>query len=188
MNILIIYAHPSHQSFNAAILKQIQNNLNSQHHLKVLDLYAEKFDPVLIFDDQHRRRDLDKVAEMEAYRQLISWADHLIFIFPIWWSGMPAILKGFIDRVFASGFAYSYKGKGMVGHLKGKTAWIISTHNTPSFFLPFVQDYGIVLKRQILGMCGIKPCKRTSLPYLRASSAKQRQKMLEKIAKRARDI
>lgn len=43
---------------------------------------------------------------------------------------MPAILKGFIDRVFASGFVYSYKKRGMQGHLQGKTAWIITTHNT----------------------------------------------------------
>ena len=55
--------------------------------------------------------DLAKVAEMEKYRDLVTWADHLIFIFPIWWSGMPAILKGFIDRVFVADFAYSYKSR-----------------------------------------------------------------------------
>lgn len=109
MKILIIYTHPNHQSFNGAILKQVQNNLSKTHTVKTLDLYAEQFDPVLQFDENHRRRDLDKVAEMEQYRDLVTWADHLIFIFPIWWSGMPAILKGFIDRVFVSGFAYSYK-------------------------------------------------------------------------------
>ena len=108
MNILIIYAHPNHQSFNGAILQQVKTHLNPKHQVQILDLYAEKFDPLLRFDEDQLRRDLDKDPEMEKYRQLISWADHLIWIFPIWWGGMPAILKGFIDRVFASGFAYSY--------------------------------------------------------------------------------
>ncbi len=101
MKILIIYAHPNHNSFNGAILKQVQANLDRNHEVTLLDLYAEKFNPVLSFDEDHRRRDLEKDPETQTYRELITWADHLIFIFPIWWSGMPAILKGFIDRVFA---------------------------------------------------------------------------------------
>ena len=101
---------------------------------------------------------------------------------------MPAILKGFIDRVFASGFAYSYKKRGMQGHLQGKTAWIITPHNTSGFVTPFIQDYGKVLKRQILGMCGIKPCKVSSLPYLRATNAEKRKKMLYKIAEQAKGL
>lgn len=133
MNILIIYAHPNHQSFNGAILRQVKNHLNSKHQVRILDLYAEKFDPLLHFDEDHLRRDLDKDPEMEKYRQLISWADHLIWIFPIWWGGMPAILKGFIDRVFASGFAYSYKGMGMQGHLKGKLPGSLARIITPGF-------------------------------------------------------
>ncbi len=74
MNILIIYAHPNHQSFNGAILRQVKNHLNSKHQVRILDLYAEKFDPLLHFDEDHLRRDLDKDPEMEKYRQLISWA------------------------------------------------------------------------------------------------------------------
>ena len=188
MNILIIYAHPNHQSFNGAILQQVKTHLNPKHQVQILDLYAEKFDPLLRFDEDQLRRDLDKDPEMEKYRQLISWADHIIWIFPVWWGGMPAILKGFIDRVFASGFAYSYKGMGMQGHLKGKTAWIISTHNTPAFFTAFLQDYGKVLKNQVLGMCGIKPCQRTSLAYLRGTSYEKRQKMLATIGQQAQKI
>ena len=105
MKTLIIYTHPSPTGFNAAILKEVQSNLSKKHEVKTLDLYAENFDPILRFDQEHRRRDLHKDPEMAKYRDLITWADHLIFIFPIWWSGMPAILKGFIDRVFAADFA-----------------------------------------------------------------------------------
>ena len=106
MKTLIIYTHPSPTGFNAAILKEVQSNLSKKHEVKTLDLYAESFDPILRFDQEHRRRDLHKDPEMAKYRDLITWADQLIFIFPIWWSSMPAILKGFIDRVFAADFAY----------------------------------------------------------------------------------
>ena len=101
MKTLIIYTYPSPTGFNTAILKEVQSNLSKKHEVKTLDLYAENFDPILRFDQEHRRRDLHKDPEMAKYRDLITWADHLIFIFPIWWSGMPAILKSFIDRVFA---------------------------------------------------------------------------------------
>ena len=106
MKTLIIYTYPSPTGFNAAILKEVQSNLSTKHEVKTLDLYAENFDPILRFDQEHRRRDLHKDPEMAKYRDLITWADQLIFIFPIWWSSMPAILKGFIDRVFAADFAY----------------------------------------------------------------------------------
>lgn len=93
-HILIIYAHPNHDSFNGAILKTIRENISSDHQVKLLDLYAENFDPVLRFDKEKKRRDLDKDPETASYRKDITWADKLIFIYPIWWSGMPAILKG----------------------------------------------------------------------------------------------
>ena len=60
------------------------------------------------------------MKDMKPYRDLLSWADQLIFIFPTWWSGMPAILKGFIDRVFVAGFAYQNGPRGPVGQRRWK--------------------------------------------------------------------
>ena len=188
MKILIVFTHPNPQGFNGAILKQVQTNLSEAHSVKTLDLYTEQFDPILRFDENQKRRDLAKVPEMEKYRDLVTWADHLIFIFPIWWSGMPAILKGFIDRVFAAGFAYSYKKVGLEGHLQGKSAWIITTHNNPAFLVPFNQDYGKVLKNQVLKACGIKPIKHTQLASTENSSDEKRKHFLAKIANIANTI
>ena len=176
MNVLIIYAHPNHESFNYAILRQVQNAVSKAHSVTTLDLYEQGFDPILRF------------AETEKYRDLISKADHIIFIFPIWWSGMPAILKGFIDRVFTAGFAYSYKKTGLKGHLLGKSAWIITTHNTPSFVVPFAEDYGKVLKNQILKPCGISPVKLTGLTPVEKTSDEKRREFLDKISKTASGI
>jgi putative oxidoreductase len=188
MNVLIIYAHPNHESFNYAILRQVQNAVSKAHSVTTLDLYEQGFDPILRFDEQHKRSDLAKNPETEKYRDLISKADHIIFIFPIWWSGMPAILKGFIDRVFAAGFAYSYKKTGLKGHLLGKSAWIITTHNTPSFVVPFAEDYGKVLKNQILKPCGISPVKLTGLTPVEKISDEKRREFLDKISKTASGI
>ncbi|EFQ56699.1 NAD(P)H-dependent oxidoreductase [Streptococcus downei] len=186
MNILIITAHPKEASLNGEILKRVQANLPKSHSIKVLDLYQENFDPVLHYE---RRRDMKDDPSAEKYRQLITWADQLIFIFPIWWGGMPAILKGFIDRVFAAGFAYSYKGIMPVGHLKGKKAWIITTHDTPVIFAKlFQQDYGHILKKQVLAMCGIKPTKLTAIPYVRGTSDDILSKQLDKIGLLAQKI
>ena len=80
MKTLIIYTYPSPTGFNATILKEVQSNLSKKHEVKTLDLYAENFDPILRFDQEHRRRDLHKDPEMAKYRDLITWADHLIFI------------------------------------------------------------------------------------------------------------
>ncbi|MGT2906294.1 NAD(P)H-dependent oxidoreductase [Streptococcus dentiloxodontae] len=188
MKILIIYTHPNHQSFNAAILKQVQNNLSNTHTVKTLDLYAEHFDPALRFDENHKRRHLAKSFEMAKYRDLVTWADHMIFIFPIWWSGMPAMLKGFIDRVFVAGFAYSYKKVGLEGHLQGKSAWVITSHNTPSFVTPFAQDYGKVLKKQILKPCAVAPVKLTELSGVERITDEKRRQLLEKVAQIASKI
>ncbi|MCK8638773.1 NAD(P)H-dependent oxidoreductase [Fructobacillus fructosus] len=77
---------------------------------------------------EHRRRDLDKDPYTAKYRDVVKKADFLIFIYPIWWSSMPAILKGLIDRVFVQGYAYRYNGVIPVALLKNKKAWIITTN------------------------------------------------------------
>lgn len=187
MNILIITAHPNPQSFNSFILKQVRENIDKSHKLQVLDLYAEGFDPTLRFDEKHRRRDLVSNPKTAKYRDLVTWADQFIFIFPIWWSGMPAMLKGFMDCVFVAGFAYHNTKTGLKGHLKGK-AWIITTHNTPSFITLFSQDYGKVLKNQILKACGISPVTISRIASVETISDQKRQKALDKIILKAKNL
>ncbi|CAM3889824.1 NAD(P)H-dependent oxidoreductase [Alicyclobacillus pomorum] len=102
MNVLVVYAHPNPQSFNAAILRQVERGLQEAGHtFTVVDLYKDNFNPVLVVNETFRRRDLKDHPETAHYRDLLRWADHLIFIYPLWWCGTPAILKGFFDRVLA---------------------------------------------------------------------------------------
>lgn len=112
MNIAVLYAYPNDNGYNHAILNSVMQGLEdnpARHSVTVVDLYKENFDPVLRFDENHLRRNLNIDPDTERYRRIITDADLLVFIYPIWWSGMPAILKGFIDRVFSKGFAYVYR-------------------------------------------------------------------------------
>ena len=84
---------------------------NANHEAQIIDLYAENFNPVPRYDQNSNRSSLATETETESYRILISQADHLIFVYPVWWYSVPAILKGFFDRVLASGFAYTSEVK-----------------------------------------------------------------------------
>lgn len=124
MNHLIVYAHPRKESFNHAILKTAVRGLQAhRHEVVVRDLYAMEFQPVISSSEI-----LGGVGEeIEQEQEYLKWADVITFIYPIWWTGLPAIVKGYIERVFTYGFAYRYVNGEQKGLLKGKKAIIINT-------------------------------------------------------------
>ena len=128
MKYLIIYAHPNESSLNNHLLKNVIGSLQKgQQEIEIRDLYKIGFNPVLSLVDMEGQR-MGKVdAAVQREQEYISWADHLVFIYPIWWTGMPAIMKGYIDRVFSYGFAYRYDQGVQKGLLTGKMATIINT-------------------------------------------------------------
>ena len=148
MNVLIIYAHPEPTSFNAAIRDMALATLREEGHGVVIsDLYSMGFHPALGPDDfAGERLDatvLNVAAEqtnayakgtfapsIAAEQAKVTAADLVIFQFPIWWFGMPAIMKGWADRVFARGFAYAAGRKYDTGMFRGKTAMVAATTGT----------------------------------------------------------
>lgn len=184
MDCLIIYAHPNTNSLNHAILETVISGLkDTNRKFEVIDLYAEQFNPVLVFNEQDKRRDLKNDPYTAKYRKQIEEANHLIFIYPIWWYGLPAILKGFIDRVFSSGFAYQYEGKLPKGLLKNKSAWVIYTIDSPNFYIKWFRKNAewTVMRDAILKFCGIKKIKRTRLTSVKHTTYETRRKWLKKI-------
>ncbi|MBP1167472.1 NAD(P)H dehydrogenase (quinone) [Chryseobacterium sp. PvR013] len=129
MRHLIIYAHPNNNSLNHNLLNTVIETLQScNQEVIVRDLYAIGFDPVLSLADMQEQR-LGKVSDdIKIEQEHISWAEQITFIYPIWWTGLPAIMKGYIDRVFSYGFAYRYDQGIQKGLLKGKKTVIINTH------------------------------------------------------------
>lgn len=128
MKVLVVISHPSSSSFNHGILKRITKGLNnSGHEVRIKDLYKENFNPVLSAEDlaQIQKGSIPKhIAEEQ--KQLL-WADSLVFIYPLWWFGRPAMLKGWFDIVFTNGLAFEYSESGVKGLLNHKRALIIIT-------------------------------------------------------------
>lgn len=132
MKVLVVLGHPNPgESFNRAIAETVCCTLRRMGHEPVLrDLYAEHFDPILPLGEEKLpeeelpetiRRAMDDVRE----------ADGLVFVHPNWWGTPPAILKGWLDRVFRAGFAYSFSPAGAVSNFTDKIAQVFTTSNTP---------------------------------------------------------
>ncbi|MDR6514508.1 NAD(P)H-dependent oxidoreductase [Chryseobacterium camelliae] len=129
MRHLIIYSHPNDESLNHHFLNTVTEILQTQNHeIRIRDLYHLDFNPVLSLQDLKDQRSGQLSEDIREEQEHILWSDHITFIYPIWWTGMPAIMKGFIDRVFSYGFAYRYDQGIQKGLLKGKRATIINTH------------------------------------------------------------
>lgn len=128
MNHLVIYAHPNTASFNHAVLDAYTHELAAAgQDVRIRNLYAIRFDPVILQSDYDMINRGTPPDDIRREQEHISWAGIMTFIFPIFWAGMPAILKGYIEKVFALGFAYVFEGDRPRGILKGRKAVIINT-------------------------------------------------------------
>ncbi len=184
MRAVIIYAHPWEKSFNHAILKKVSSGLEKAGiEVDLIDLHKEKFDPVLPVEDlalYSKGETCD--PEITAYQSRINEADHLFFIFPVWWYDVPAILKGFLDRVLLKHWAYEYTPsglpKGMLGFIKKAT--VISTMKSPAWYYRLL--YGNSLKKSFikgtLKFCGIKKVDWINLCNIEGMGDEKRQKKL----------
>ena len=128
MKVLVVYAHPYSKSFNHAVLEEFTQGLQSKGHaVEILDLYARGFNPLLTAGDLASLQGGEVPADIKAEQARVSGAEGLAFIYPLWWSSMPAILKGWIDRVLSLGFAYAFGQEGPIGLLKHRKALLITT-------------------------------------------------------------
>lgn len=154
----------------------------SNAQVRSIDLSKIAFNPNLQYG-YRKRTELEE--DLIEAQKLIKWADHLVFVYPTWWGVMPAILKGFIDRVFLPGFAYKYRENSSVWDklLSGKSAHLLVTMDTPSWYNKLVyRNAGHnVMKRNILKFCGVSPVRVTELGPIRGSSEKLRVQWLAKV-------
>ena len=144
MNVLILYAHPSPQSFNAALRDAAAEEARSLgHDVLISDLYADDFEAVggvrdfvapenadrFHYQSEQRAAALNEgfTADIAREQDKLRWADCLILQFPIWWGGPPAIVKGWIDRVCAYGVAYADGTRFATGLFKGRRSMISVT-------------------------------------------------------------
>jgi NAD(P)H dehydrogenase (quinone) len=181
--ILIINGHPNGDAFNYGITKAYKNGAeNTGAEIKEITIADLNFNPNLQFGYQ-KRTELESDL-IEAWEK-IKWAEHLVWVHPVWWGGLPAITKGFIDRLFLPGFAFQYRENSVWWDklLKGKTAHVITTLDQPSWYYWLVYGRPSVnqLKKATLEFCGVKPVKVTYIGVVKTATQEIRNKWLEKV-------
>ncbi|MBL0912562.1 MAG: NAD(P)H-dependent oxidoreductase [Bacteroidia bacterium] len=182
MKILIINGHPDPRSFNAALAAMYKKGaLESGAELEEIVVAALQFDPNL--RSGYRKRMEPEPDLQEAWQKILR-ADHLVWVHPVWWGGLPALTKGFVDRLFLPGMAFRYRENSVFWDklLKGRTARILTTLDQPGWYyrLAFGRPSVNQLRRSILEFCGIKPVKVTYFGIIRNSKAEEREKWLQK--------
>lgn len=174
--ILVINGHPWKGSFCASIVDTYATAASNGAQVQTLQLRELRYDLAFLESDPDNGT---KDPVVKACQDQLLWADHLVFVFPTWWTNMPAILKGYIDQVFASGVAFRYQaGKSFPEQLlKGRTARIIVTMDAPSWYNKWFTHapQTHALKKGTLEFCGVKPVKVTTFGMVRDSPVEKRQ-------------
>ena len=191
MRIVIVFNHPSEESFCNAILQAVTKGLEeADHEVDLMHLDNEKFNPAMSQADlkafvAHKPVD----PQVIDYTERLKRADHFIFIFPIWWDIMPATTKGFIDRVLSPGVVYDHhpRGFGLVPLLKKlKSITVITTMNKPKWLYSLLVGNLIrkVMLKSIFRTMGYKNLQWISFTSVKSVSQEKRVKWLKNLETR----
>jgi len=181
--VLIINGHPNKESLCFALANAYKEGaIRAGATVKELVIADLQFNPNLQYG--YRKR-IGWEPALAAAWESIQWADHLVWVHPVWWGGLPATTKGFIDRVFLPGYAFKYR-EGSVWWdklLKGKTAHIITTLDQPGIYyrLAFGRPSVNQLRRSVLQFCGIKPVKVTYIGIVKTATEQKRLQWLNAV-------
>lgn len=185
MNQLIIIAHPRKSSLNYVIKDRLVNlfQLNGDK-VKVRDLYEMNFKPVLGAEELRYNKDGKICPDIMVEQSYVDWADQLTLIYPLWWNAFPAILKGYIDRVFTNGFAFRISENGPEGMLKSKKINLITsagmsedTLRKSNIFesLRVTQDHGV------FEFCGMEVLKHEYITESTSLSDEEKEEVVERL-------
>lgn len=183
MNILIINAHPYQSSFSSRIAEKYASAAKSAgHQVITVNLYDLKFDPNLRFG-YHEIYPLED--DLKKQQEAMKWCKHLVLLTPVWWGGLPALAKGFVDRVLLPGFAYKYNGKKMERRLNGRSVRVIYTQGGRRIIsdLILLNSFWHNLKFNILKFCGFGPVNRLVFSLADKADEQRKEKFLLKVAK-----
>jgi len=184
MKISVILAHPEKASFNHAIARTVVEKLErNRHDISFHDLYAENFAPLLVSEEIPRDAILPEAVKNHC--EEIRKAEGIVIIHPNWWGQPPAVLKGWIDRVFRPGVAYEFlegdSGEGIPkGLLAAEAAVVFNTSNT----VPererkvFGDPLETIWRNCIFGLCGVSNFHRRTFTVVVTSTKSEREKWL----------
>ena len=183
-NILVILGHPTAESLCAGMARAYAEGARrAGAQVRFLDVGQLGFNP--LFQGYGAAQPLE--PDLLAAQADITWAHHLVWVYPIWWGALPALLKGFIDRTFLPGFAFKYRPDSPWWDklLAGRSARLLVTLDTPGWYFRWIYRMPghQQMRRTILGFCGIRPIRIGSFGPIRGSSAAQREKWLRQAAR-----
>ena len=192
MKTIIVFNHPYEGSYCKAILDAVSRGLkNAGHEIDLIHLDNDNFNPVMTANDLKGFKDGEPHdSQVIHYRERIDAADHLVIIFPIWWELMPAMTKGFIDKVIFPGVAYDYAKNTRFPRMikrwnKLKSVTVITTMNTPSIAYRLL--FGNAIKKALFNgtfrKLGFKNRKWISFNMVKFVSPAKREKWLTNIEK-----
>ena len=183
MKILVINGHPDKESYNFALAKSYKKGAEkSGAEVQEINIGELHFNPNLQFG-YRKRTELE--PDLLKAQESIKWADHIVWVYPVWWGSVPALMKGFLDRVLLPGFAFQ-KREGSVWwnkYLTGKTSRIICTMDQPTWYYRWIngRPSHMAMKKLTLNFIGIKKVGITSIGPIRLSKDTFRQKWLQKV-------
>jgi putative NADPH-quinone reductase len=187
MKVSILLAHPNPGSFNHAIAQTAADALRGNgHEVRLRDLCAERFDPMLPAAELGKDAKLDSVVAQHCRE--IAEAEGIIIVHPNWWGTPPAVLKGWVDRVLRPEVAYRFvandKGEGVpLGLLKARTALVFNTANTPDEREKevFGDPLELFWKRCVFALCGVFEVQRRTFSVVVTSTSAQREAWLGQV-------
>ncbi|MGZ9584698.1 NAD(P)H-dependent oxidoreductase [Paenibacillus marinisediminis] len=183
MKVAVINTHPNPDSFTYAVREVVESALQEHgHDIQLRDLYTLMFNPVLTVEDFAASKSGNVPEDVRVEQEYVKWADCLIIIYPLWWGTLPALLKGYIDRVFAYGFAYSMDGDGIKKLLSGKKAILFTMMGNSEEHYQEVKMFEAMKKtvdEAIFEFVGIDVLEHKYFPSVTTVDDEARKKMLE---------
>lgn len=178
--VLVVLGHPSNDSLCATLAQSyIQGAQKAGHEVRYISVGKLRFDP-LLHSGYETIQPLE--PDLVQVQQDMAWAQHMVWVYPIWWGAMPALLKGLIDRTFLPGFAFKFHPGQLMAEqlLSGRSAHLLVTMDTPPWYNRWVyrQPGHQQMKRLILEFCGIKPVAVSSFGPVKGSTGQQRAQWL----------
>ncbi|WP_211747401.1 NAD(P)H-dependent oxidoreductase [Paenibacillus sp. Marseille-Q4541] len=187
MKHLVILAHPVKDSFNRQICEVVEQALSQEGDtVTVRDLYELNFSPTLTGKEMEACYAGELPGEdVQEEQKWVTAADTITMIYPIWWAGLPAIMKGYIDRVFSYGYAYAYSEDGdIIRMLQGKQSLVINTHGSEgSYYDQIGMSSALKLTTQkgILEFVGIQPADHLLLGSMDDLSDDRKSELLQQL-------
>lgn len=181
--VLILLGNPNNEGLDAKLAKAYKKGAETTNaEIKYVQIADLKFDPIL-------HKGYKEIQELEPdLKQLqadITWCNHLVLVYPVWWSGFPALLKGLFDRLLVPGFAFKFKesGLGWEKLLTGKSARCIQTSGSPIIVLKlfYANMMAKMVKRGVLGFCGFSPVKFTYFGQVDKKGEEEKNKWVNQV-------